>query len=479
MFYRARMRTAAILTALVIAAAAPPLAAQRPEFRAHVDAYVTALSSGSAEQFERMAREHFSPALLARTADQRAAMVARVHDDFGALEIVSVRMSTPLSVEVDVHSATNAMPLTILMEFEEQAPNRITQTAIRAGGPAGPGGGRGGPPPMAPPPINAGMPDRALAATLDGYLSPEGQFGKFAGVVLVARDGRAISEKAYGIADRGRQTPMTANLRFNYASIGKAFTKTAVGQLIAAGKLKLTDTVGALLPDYPNADAKPTTIAQLLGFRVGIADFFGDTFDKADKNRFQSNHDYYQFVAPQPLTFPPGARTEYCNGCYVVLGEIIAKVSGMPYERYIEEHVFAPAGMKTAGFLAYGDPDVAEGYTRESPDAPWKSAVTMHGHHGSAAGGSYGTVRDLLAFDNAIRTHVLLDAKGTAWFFENPSDAAKPRAMDGYGIAGGARGANASLESNGAWTVVTLGNLDPPNAVRVGTAIAGALYGKK
>jgi hypothetical protein len=51
--------------------------------------------------------------------------------------------------------------------------------------------------------------------------------------------------------------------------------------------------------------------------------------------------------------------------------------------------------------------------------------------------------------------------------------------MDGYGIAGGARGANASLESNGAWTVVTLGNLDPPNAVRVGTAIAGALYGKK
>jgi hypothetical protein len=101
----------------------------------------------------------------------------------------------------------------------------------------------------------------------------------------------------------------------------------------------------------------------------------------------------------------------------------------------------------------------------------------MHGHHGSAAGGPYATVRDLLAFDTAIRTHVLLDAKMTAWFFGNAADAANAKAMDGYGIAGGAPGANASLESDGTWTIVTLGNLDPPNATRVGTAIAGALYG--
>jgi hypothetical protein len=51
--------------------------------------------------------------------------------------------------------------------------------------------------------------------------------------------------------------------------------------------------------------------------------------------------------------------------------------------------------------------------------------------------------------------------------------------MDPYGIAGGAPGANSSLESNGVWTVITLGNLDPPNAVRVGTALAEALYGNR
>jgi D-alanyl-D-alanine carboxypeptidase len=460
-----------VLVVLVAAAPVAPPAAQRPEIRDHIDAYVKALSSGAPESFEAMAREHFTPELLARNADQRAAMLARVHADFGALRIVDERMTAPTHAELDMASAINSMPLTIGMDFEAQPPYRITQVALRAGGPAG--GRRGSAPP---PPVEPGMSRADLSSSLDGYLAGASQAGDFAGVVLVAKGGQALFEKAYGVADRERHTPMSPELRFNYASIGKAFTKTAIGQLVADGKLKMTDTLGALLPDYPNAEAKPATIDQLLSFRVGIADFFGDDFAKADKNRFQSNHDYYEFVAPRPLSFPPGARTEYCNGCYVVLGEIIAKVSGVPYERYVRDHVFSPAGMKTAGFLAYGDPDVAPGYTRASPGSPWTSAVNLHGRHGSAAGGSYGTVRDLLAFDTAIRTHVLLDAKMTAWFFDNPADAGRPRALEAYGIAGGAPGANSSLESNGVWTVVTLGNLDPPNAVRIGEALAEKLY---
>jgi CubicO group peptidase (beta-lactamase class C family) len=437
---------------------------------------VKALSAGSPDQFEAMAKENFTPELLDRTAAQRRPMVVRVHDDFGEMSIANERMTSPWHVELEMASHKNAMPLTITIDFEPAAPHRISAVGLRAGGPAG---GRGGPPPLPAPPINAKMPDAELSVALGGYLAGLAASNDFAGVVLVAKDGKAIFENAYGVADRDRRTPMTADLRFNVASIGKAFTKTAIGQLIQAGKLKTTDTVGALLPGYPNADAKSATVDQLLHFQVGIADFFGDTFAHTPKDRFQSNHDYYAFVAPQPLTFKPGEKTEYCNGCYVVLGEIIAKVAGVPYERYIQEHVFTPAGMKTAGFLAFGDPQAALGYTRRSPDQPWTSTLDMHGHHGSAAGGAYATVGDLLAFDNAIRTRVLLDAKTTAWFFENPIDESRSRAMDDYGIAGGAPGANASLESNGAWTIVTLGNLDPPNAVRVGEALASALYGRR
>lgn len=457
------------------AALALVLAAGQPaDVRARIDAYVQALSSGSPDRFETMARENFTPELLDRTAAQRRTMAVRVHDDFGELAIANERVTSPTHVELEIESHKNAMPLTIAIDFEPAAPHRIAAVALRAGGPAG---GRGnGPAPLPAPPITGSMPDAELPIALGGYLGGLAAANDFAGVVLVAKNGRPIFESAFGAANPGSNAPMDAGLRFNVASIGKAFTRTAIGQLIQAGRLKPSDTLGGILPDYPNADAKPATIDQLLHFQVGIADFFGETFAQTPKDRFQSNHDYYTFVAPQPLTFKPGEKTEYCNGCYVVLGEIIAKVTGVPYERYVQEHVFAPAGMQTAGFLAFGDPQVALGYTRRSPDQPWTSALAMHGHHGSAAGGAYAAVRDLLAFDNAIRTRVLLDAKTTGWFFDNPADQSKARAMDEYGIAGGAPGANASLESNGTWTIVTLGNLDPPNAVRVGETLARALY---
>ena len=90
------------------------------------------------------------------------------------------------------------------------------------------------------------------------------------GVVLVSKVGEPVFQKAYGLANREQRSPMSPELRFNYASIGKAFTKTAIGQLISAGKLKLTDTIGTLLPDYPNADAKPATIDQLLNFPPNV-----------------------------------------------------------------------------------------------------------------------------------------------------------------------------------------------------------------
>ncbi len=470
----------ALFTLALVTAAGLPGGAQSPQATQRANAYVRALSSGLPEQFEAMANENFTPELLAKTKDQRARMLERVYNDFGPMTIATEAAISPTHVDLGMKSDKNAMPVTIGMDFEPAAPFRIAGVTIRVGGPAagGPGaGGRGGPPPLPPPPVNGGMSGEGIAGPLGGYLSTLANAGDFAGVVLLAKDGQRVFERAYGTADHQRNTPMTPDLRFNVASIGKAFTKAAIGQLIQAGTLKPTDTLGALLPDYPIADAKPATIDQLLHFQVGIADFFSAAFDSAPKSRFQSNHDYYLFVAPQPISFKPGERTVYCNGCYVVLGEIVAKVSGMSYERYVEQHVFAKAGMQTAGFLAYGDPKVAPGYTRTSPGAPLTPAIDRHGHHGSAAGGAYATAGDLLAFDNALRTHVLLDATTTAWYFDNPADETLPRARDPLGIAGGAPGANASLESNGTWTVVTLGNLDPPNAVRVGTTLARALYG--
>ena len=167
-----------------------------------------------------------------------------------------------------------------------------------------------------------------------------------------------------------------------------------------------------------------------------------------------------------------------------MLGAIIERVSGMPYETYITEHVFKPAKMTGAGFTAAADPrGAARGYTRrgdgpggpERPGGPLRDNAGMHGVAGSAAGGCYAQASDLLAFDNAIREQRLLDAKMTGWYFNMPPP--PPGRLNGFfgGIGGGAPGINTLLESAGPWTVIVLANLDPPSARRLGAAIAKAL----
>lgn len=334
-------------------------------------------------------------------------------------------------------------------------------------------------------PVQSSMTPAELTAALHGWLAPQAQSGAFAGVVLVARDGKVLFERAYGTADRERGTPMSTDLRFSVASIGKAFTRVAIGQLVQQGKLRFTDTLGSVLPDYPNPEARGATITQLLTHTGGIVDFFGPEFDAAAKDRFRSNADYFAFVAPKPLLFPPGTRNQYCNGCYIVLGEVIAKISGGPYERYIQEHVFGPAGMKTAGFLSVGDPAVAQPYTRRRGDGVTPvAAVGMHGLRGSAAGGAFARPADLLAFDQAVRSERLLNPVLTEWYYQNLPEDGVPAAMKegrangdrrAIGIAGGAPGMNALLEAGPVWTIAVAGNLDPPNAGRIATALRRAL----
>jgi D-alanyl-D-alanine carboxypeptidase len=146
----------------------------------------------------------------------------------------------------------------------------------------------------------------------------------------------------------------------------------------------------------------------------------------------------------------------------------------MPYEDYVARHVFAPAGMTSAGAFRSDalPPDTARGYTRRgrAGDTSLVDNASMHGLAGSGAGGGYAAARDLLAFDVALRGQRLLDAKMTAWML-GVETVSGGRSRGGIGIAGGAPGVNAVLESSDTWTVAVVGNLDPPVAGRLGVAI--------
>jgi CubicO group peptidase (beta-lactamase class C family) len=407
------------------------------------------------------------------------------------------------------------------------------------------------------PPVTGSMTPDELSRALDGYIGEMAAADRFSGAVLIAKNGAPVYRQAFGLADREARVANTVSTRFNLASINKLFTRVAVLQLVAAGKLTLADTVGHLLPDHPNSQAKAATVDQLLNHRGGIPDFFGPAFADAAKSQFHSNADYYRFIAPRPLLFEPGTQTRYCNGCYIVLGAIVERVSGMAYEDYIAQRVFAPAGMTGAGFFHTDrlPPDTAIGYmhprpplepggpptagggaepsrggpearggpesrgalemrggpgSRGGPESPRDGAggppppmpelhgpvernTAAHGVAGSAAGGSYASVSDLLAFDTALRAGRLLDAKMTAAFLagDRPpgrtdasgADAGGPGAgrpgagggVPRMGFAGGAPGINGVMESDGVWTVIVLGNGDPPLPGRLGTSIARQL----
>jgi CubicO group peptidase (beta-lactamase class C family) len=459
------------------AAVAQPTGAADPTIRTRVDAFVAALSAGTADAFESMLQAHGSPDLLARrTPAERARMQARIAADFGAITITSIRVVDGTAT-IGATGATG-MEASFVLPLEPAPPHRITAVRVEVGD-AKPGE-RPSAPAIA---LRADMDAAAMTQALDAILQPRAGADRFAGVVLIARDGVPLVQRAYGLADRQAMRPATMNTRFNLGSINKLFTKVAIGQLLQAGKVALTDTVGALLPDYPDSPARKATVEQLLGHRGGVADFFGPAFTAAPKAQFRANADYYRFVAAQPVRFEPGARQEYCNGCYIVLGAIVEQLSGIPYESYVARHVFGPAAMTGAGWFAADalPPLVARGYTRRSgsttPDGPLRLNDDLHGAAGSAAGGGHATAADLLAFDTALRTGRLLDPARTAWMLQADRVEAGPsgRARGGIGAAGGAPGINAALESDGAWTVVVLANLDPPAATAVAQSIRRAL----
>jgi len=324
---------------------------------------------------------------------------------------------------------------------------------------------------LPPVPVRAGMQAAELSTALDGYLTRLSSDEKFAGTLLVARDGQPLFEKSYSLANRSDNIANTPRTRFNLGSINKQFTSISIAQLAAAGKLATSDTIARHLPDYPNAAARNITLQQLLDMTAGLADFFGPDFYAVSKHRFRRNHDYYQFVAPKPLHFEPGARKEYCNSCYIVLGEIVERVSGMPYEQYVSENVFRRAGMQNAAFLSADEiaPNVAIGYTHR--DGTPRNNVLLHGAAGSAAGSAYATARDLLALDEALRRSLLLDDAYLRTFFKF-GEKVNGRAAGPAVYAGGSPGINAALAGGPVWTVIALANLDPPAA----DALAMAIY---
>ncbi len=283
----------------------------------------------------------------------------------------------------------------------------------------------------------------SLGTTVDSLAAAQ----QFSGVVLIARGGSPVVEKAYG-------TGNNIETAFNLGSINKLFTQIAIRQLAAQGKINLDSTLGRYWPDYPNVGARRATIRQILDHRSGIG---GDIFAApAGKTRHdvRSLADYFGLFARDSLEFAPGARQEYSNAGYIVLGLLIERLSGQSYYDYVRTHIYEPAGMtRTAPYpIDSLPPNTAIGYTKDGS----RNTDLLPGR-GSSAGGGYSTAHDLLRFLNAVRAGKIANAPGAGMI----------------GIAGGAPGLNAVMEGElaGGYDVIVLANSDPPAAERMSRAL--------
>jgi D-alanyl-D-alanine carboxypeptidase len=312
-------------------------------------------------------------------------------------------------------------------------------------------------------------------AALSAHAAERTRADEFAGAVLVARRGKVLLQDAWGRADRKAGTANTPATRFRIGSMNKMFTAVATLQLVEAHKLDLDDPIGKHLPDYPNKElAAKVTVRHLLTHTGGTGDIFGPEFDQ-HRLQLREHRDYLNLYGRRGLTQEPGARFEYSNYGFVLLGALIERVTGGSYDDYVRDHVFRPAGMRSTGALpeSVDVPDRAVGYLRTAPGSDWVPNTDTLPWRGTAAGGGYSTVGDLLRFAQALGSGRLL-SKATLAEATTPHQQQYGYGFDmqgqgrlaSYGHGGGAPGMNGELRifPRLGYVVVGLSNLDPPAA---------------
>lgn len=241
---------------------------------------------------------------------------------------------------------------------------------------------------------------------LDAYAEGVTAAGQFSGVVLVAKNGEVVFERAYGLRDEKHEDPLKVETRFDLASAGKMFTATAILQQIAAGKLTLTTTLGDVLPDYPNVAIRKATIYQLLTHSAGAGEtnalFYPDDLGWRDQE--PSVADLVALYGKRAPTFPPGTKQDYSNHTMTLLGRIVEVLSGQSYRSYVADHIFRPAGMDAAhanDACLPDDPGQAVGYVVVADERMPNCFAALDG--GWPAGGQLFTARDMLRFVTALR----------------------------------------------------------------------------
>jgi CubicO group peptidase (beta-lactamase class C family) len=257
------------------------------------------------------------------------------------------------------------------------------------------------------------------ASKIDNLVSLYHKYGQFNGSVLVADNGKVLYEKGFGLANMEWNVPNTPDTRFRLGSITKQFTATLILQLVEQGKIKLDGKLIDYLPDYRKDTGEKVTIHNLLSHTSGIPSYTSlpGFFQNVSRNPYTVD-EFIKKYASGDLEFEPGTKFVYDNSGYFLLGAIIEKVTGKPYEQVLQENIFDPVGMKNSGYDHWGTiiNKRATGYSR-TPRG-FQNAGYLDMSIPYAAGSLYSTAEDLYLWDQALYGEKILSAKSKELMFK-------------------------------------------------------------
>ena len=247
-----------------------------------------------------------------------------------------------------------------------------------------------------------GAPNARARDTVDRFVASAMERMRIPDVALaVVRAGKVIKAEGYGVADLEHSIPVTPQTVFKIGSVSKQFLAAGIMVLAQDGRLAVDDPVAKYFPNAPES-WRGISLRHFLTHTSGVLRE-GPAFDPA---KIQPDSVVIQSAFEKPLEFPTGSKYQYCNVCYFTLAEVIARISGTPWDVFLAERVFRPVGMPDSRTTSVRDlvPRRAHGYV-------WRDSGYVNAAEFLAlrpSGAFLSTVLDLAKWDAALYQDRLL-----------------------------------------------------------------------
>lgn len=232
------------------------------------------------------------------------------------------------------------------------------------------------------------------------------------GAVLIAKEGKIIYAKGFGIEDIKTKNPITTKTSFNIGSISKTFVASAILHLASEGKLSLDDDIYKYFPDFKNKEiAKKIKIYHLLTHTSGLPDSRKIAEDSAFYLTAKDAENFAPIKQTDTLNFEPGEQFEYSNPAFNGLALIIEKITKMKWQDYVKSLIFKPSGMKLSDITdgAHPESGVAHGYLKMGNQFIEKDYGEEPTFAAAGNGGVWSSVDELWKYEQAIQNNVFLN----------------------------------------------------------------------